>query len=409
MNRKLKTLSAAALLALAGMSPVVAQGADKTVKIGLIEPMSGNLSSYGQEEEPAFRRVIDDYNAKGGVRSLGGAKIEIVVADDSSQPARTAIEARRLVGEGAVILAGSLLTPHMAAMSPVLDELKVPALSFWAGASRSDYLFTLGFPYDTGFAGTMAGFINWLAKDNKFPIKRLVTAFANYEAGQQVNRALIDRLTKDGFEIVGQVPLDMNASDYTAQMTRIRSMKPDVVVGLVSTRDGALLHQARYNLNFTSAIFVGGTGGYSDPALWSQLGDKIASSVLTQNLFGMTGYSAAVAPANAKKLASDLKQADPKVRIGQSTFQAAQAASIIIRALEAAGSTDRERLRQALGQTSISPGSPDLYLARAAGLSFGEDRMLKDSTALIIQWTADKQQQVVYPPAFANAAPRSRQ
>jgi hypothetical protein len=55
-------------------------------------------------------------------------------------------------------------------------------------------------------------------------------------------------------------------------MVRIRSLKPDVVVGLVTPRDGILLHQARYNLNYHGSIFCGGTGGYSDLSLWKDLG-----------------------------------------------------------------------------------------------------------------------------------------
>ena len=399
----------AALIGLAWLAAGHANGqtAQPRVKIGLIEPMSGNLSAYGAEEYPAFRHAIEQVNKAGGIRSLGGAKLEIVFADDSSQPARTAIEGRRLVEEGAVVLTGALLTPHMGALAPVIDELKVPTLSFWGGSSRSNYLYTLGFPYDRGFAGTMAGFITFLAKEHQFPIKRIATAYANYEAGQQVNQALVSRLTAEGFEIVGQVPLDMNASDDTAVMTRLRSLRPDVVVGLISTKDGILLHQARYNLGFNSAIFIGGTGGYSDPALWDQLGPTVAPAVLTRNLFGMTGYSDDVKLPAAQRLKSQL-QPEAKAPIGQSTFQAAQAAAIIVRALEKAGARDPEKIRAALAETDIEPGAADQFIPRREGLSFGPDRMLKDSTALIIQWTPDRKQQVVYPSAFASTPPRPK-
>ncbi|WP_163048700.1 ABC transporter substrate-binding protein, partial [Acinetobacter pittii] len=87
-----------------------AQGAP-TIKIGMIQPMSGNLSAYATEGQPVFDYVIRKINAEGGIKSLGGAKIEIVLADDASQPARTAAEARRLVTERQVsMLVGSILS-----------------------------------------------------------------------------------------------------------------------------------------------------------------------------------------------------------------------------------------------------------------------------------------------------------
>ncbi|MGR9922022.1 hypothetical protein ACUOHO_26940, partial [Escherichia coli] len=91
------------------------------------------------------------------------------------------------------------------------------------------------------------------------------------------------KLLAAGLQIIGEVPLDTKAQDQTAAMVRIRSFKPDVVTGLVTPRDGILLHQARFNLNYHDSLFVGGTGGYSDFSLWKELGQDIGASVLTRN------------------------------------------------------------------------------------------------------------------------------
>ncbi|WP_204272544.1 hypothetical protein, partial [Enterobacter hormaechei] len=84
-----------------------------------------------------------------------------------------------------------------------------------------------------------------------------------------------------------------------------------------------------------------------------------------------------------------------KVEIGQSAIQAAQAARVLQHALEAAGSLDRAALIKGLKAVDIPFGHQHLYLARPQGLKFGEDRMPADSTALMIQWLANQQQQVV--------------
>ena len=69
---------------------------------------------------------------------MGGAQIQLVVADDASQPARTASEARRLITQEDVsLIVGTLLSGQMLGISPVVDEYKVPTLAMWAGGARA--------------------------------------------------------------------------------------------------------------------------------------------------------------------------------------------------------------------------------------------------------------------------------
>lgn len=404
-----RDLLAVAATAAAASLPARLRAQAAPIRIGMIQPMSGGLAAYATEGQPVFDYVIRKINEGGGIKSLGGAKVEIVLADDTSQPSRTAAEARRLVTEaGCTMLVGSILSAQMLALTPVVDELKVPTLSIWAGGVKSPYMFSLGFPYDKGYAETLATFIAFLAKEKGFKIGTIATAYSNYEAGQQVNAFLKPKLTAAGFKIVGDVPLDTKAQDQTAAMVLLRSMKPDVVTGLVTPRDGILLHQARFNLSAHDSLYVGGTGGYADSSLWMDLGPEIGTKVLTRNLFGMTGFSPGAKLDSIAAIVRELGGANLKVPIGQAAIQAAQAARVLQQVLERAGSANPEALLAALGQVDIPNGHPDLYLARPGGLKFGPDRMLVDSSALMIQWKPDQGQQVIFPGQFAEVEPRPR-
>ncbi|MBS0528567.1 MAG: ABC transporter substrate-binding protein, partial [Proteobacteria bacterium] len=91
------------------------------IKVGVINSMSGGLAAYAQEGQPAFEYIIKKINEEGGIKSKGGAKIELIQADDTSQPARTATEARRLITEEKVqLLTGTILSAQMLALTPVL-------------------------------------------------------------------------------------------------------------------------------------------------------------------------------------------------------------------------------------------------------------------------------------------------
>jgi ABC-type branched-subunit amino acid transport system substrate-binding protein len=386
-----------------------AGAADSTIRIGVVNSMSGGLAAYAQEGQPAFEYIIKKINAEGGIKSKGGAKIELIQADDTSQPARTATEARRLITEEKVqLLTGTILSAQMLALTPVLDELKMPTLSVWAGGARSNYMFTLGYPYDRGYAQSMHDFVVFLRDSEKFNIKTAVMGYSNYEAGQQVNKFLHEKLKASGIEIIGEAPLDTKAQDQTSAMVRIRSLKPDVVVGLVTPRDGILLHQARYNLNYHGSIFCGGTGGYSDLSLWKDLGPEIGKAVLTKNLFGMTGFSPGAKVDSMQKIITELRDVAKLDRIGQGAIQYAQAGRVLQQVLETSASLDSEALLTAFKKVNIPFGDPNLYVAKPKGLQFAEDRLLVDGSAMFIQWTPDQQQQVVFPKEFAQTAPRPR-
>ena len=368
--------------------------------------MSGNLSPYSQEGQPAFEYIVKKINAEGGIKSMGGAKIQLVIADDASQPARTASEARRLITQDDVsMIVGTLLSAQMLAISPVVDEYKVPTLAMWAGGARASYLYSLGFPYDRGYAKTMADFAGALGNYNR-KINTAVIACSNYEAGQQVTKYLQQMLPERGIKVIAELPLDTQAQDHTASMLRIRSLKPDAVIGLMQPREGILLMQARYGMNYHDSIFIGNSP-YSDQVIWRELGPDIGKAVLTRNLFGMASYSEGAKIASMQELASELRsKGNLKSEVGQATIQAAQAARIMQQVLELAGSTEREAINQALKKVNIPYGDPNLYLARAEGLAFGEDRMPKDSTSMMVQWSADRKLEVVWPDLYAQTKPR---
>ena len=408
MTRPVRGAFGVAVLLALGLAGAPASADPRPIRIGAVQPMSGAYSALGQESEPAFEWMIRKINDEGGIRSMGGAKIEVVLADDASNPSRTVAEARRLATQqGAAMIVGGILTGQMMALAPALDELKLPALSLWAGMSRSPYVFSMGFPYERGYAQTMADFAQWLVRERGIQLKTVALVYSNYEAGQQINRHLAEQLKAKGFTVVGEVPLDVKAQDQTAAVLRVRAMKPDLVAGLAVSRDGYLFLKARYALNYHDAVFVGGSATFSDESMWQELGPEVAGSVLPRNLFPMTGFSeSATAPA-VQRLVKELREAKlQRNPVGMGAVQGAQAARIVQRVLEAAGSTDPQRILAAFRKVNIRPGDPDLYLLKAGGLSFNEERVLDDARGVVVQWTPDRRQEILWPPQFATGAPR---
>lgn len=397
--------------AAAALAAVVAGGAraeDKVVRIGAIQSMTGVYAAYGQEGQPVVDYYVRKINEAGGIKSMGGARIELILADDGSDPARTAAEARRLITQEKVsLLMGTILSGQMIALSPVLDELKVPAMALQAAGSRSPYLFAMGFPYDRGYAKTMADFAGFLAREKGFDLKTVALLYSDFEAGQQVNKFLKDRLIAQGFKVVDEIPLASSAPDHLGAVARLRSVKPDFTAGLLTPRDGQLLLRARHDLNYHDSLFIGGTAGFADMSLWRELGPDTAGKVLTTSLFAMTGFSLNASAPAVQAAVKEIRDAGIlKGEVGQGAMQAAQAVRIIQQVLEKAGSTDPDRILAAFRAVEFPSGDPNLLMLKANGLAFDDDRLAKDGSAVMVQWTEDRRQEVVFPKAFAMSEPR---
>src|SRR3954447_10400969 len=125
-----RMLLAGAALSLSLTGPAFA---DHTIKLGLVAAMSGQSAKSGEAIVRGLSLAIDEINAKGGVL---GKKLELLVRDDESNPAKGAVAARELVQREKVVgLFGGLDTPVSIAIVPFANQNKVPFMGVWAAGT----------------------------------------------------------------------------------------------------------------------------------------------------------------------------------------------------------------------------------------------------------------------------------
>jgi branched-chain amino acid transport system substrate-binding protein len=110
MTHKLTRRTAAKGLALSTAAlalPAIGRAQEKSVKIAMIAPMSGPWARQGQLLRMGADLAVEDINARGGIKSLGGAKLNIIYADagDSTEKAKNA--AQRLVADNPDLVGGT--------------------------------------------------------------------------------------------------------------------------------------------------------------------------------------------------------------------------------------------------------------------------------------------------------------
>ncbi len=100
------------------------------VNIGVIQPLSGANAQFGINSRNGIELVADEINAAGGIKALGGAKINLVVSDATSNPTTASTVARRLItqNELAAIL-GAFASSLTLAISEVTARADIPFLT----------------------------------------------------------------------------------------------------------------------------------------------------------------------------------------------------------------------------------------------------------------------------------------
>jgi len=107
--------------------------ADDTIKFGLVAAMSGQSAKSGEAIVRGLSLAMDEINAAGGVL---GKKLELVVRDDESNPAKGVVAARELVQrEKVAVMFGGLDTPVSMAIVPFANQSKVPFMGVWAAGT----------------------------------------------------------------------------------------------------------------------------------------------------------------------------------------------------------------------------------------------------------------------------------
>jgi branched-chain amino acid transport system substrate-binding protein len=257
-----------ASLALCVSFAAPAQSAVKgTLKMGVILPMSGNTASFGEESMSGVKMAVDEINKAGEI------KIETYLQDDKSDPTDAANAAKKLINVDKVhAIVGSVASSNTNAAAPIAQAAKVPLMSHASTnvnvTKVGEYISRICFIDD--FQGSaMAKYAFETLKAKKAAI--VVDSSSDYSKGLQVS--FTEAFKKLGGEIVAEVSYQQKDQDFSSQLTKIRTRKPDVIwVPGYYNEVGNMIRQAK--TMGLKAVFLGGDG-WSAPELYTLGGDAI--------------------------------------------------------------------------------------------------------------------------------------
>src|SRR5262245_31366622 len=364
------------------------------INIGVIQPLSGANAQFGINCRNGIEFVADEINAAGGIKALGGAKINLVVSDATSNPTMASTVAQRLITQNELTaILGAFASSLTLAISEVTARADIPFLTM----AFADEITGRGL--ESVFQVTAKASVIGRAQVNYTlaiseaagsKIEKIAIMYEDTAYGVAQSRGL-RRAAKDAnIEVVMDEPYPLGITDATPLIDRLRASGAQAAFPLSYLNDSLFIVRTMRQQRIIVPV-IGGAAGYIIPDFEKGLGE-FAEDVLS---ISPTNYD--LAPALT----------DPfRKRFGyfmvHEAIESAVSLDVLVQAIERGKSAKPKAVTEALhgmrfegGWTKAMPGG---------AVQFDQTGLNTLSVPIMVQWRK-KELVTVWPKDIAKAPP----
>jgi len=376
----------------------------REVEVGLIAPMSGPWARQGQVMKTAADLAIAAINAQGGIKSMGGAKMKLVVFDAGDSVEKAKNTAQRMVAESPRLVAatGAYLSSFTLAVTEVTERAALPVVTF----SYSDLITTRGFRYvfqtsatgDQQAEGSLPALIEMARAATGRTPKTVGIVMDNTAASVAFVKPIKDhQLRKLGLELVVDEVFTPPLANATPLIQKVRAKRPDILLLLPTAIPDAKLLLEKMNefgLGKGRLPTVSNGAAILDPDLRNNM-----------NVAQLEGVMSVVAnwpTASQKAFVAEVRQKTKEPWPTQHFVTTYGDMWIFKAALEAAGKAERAAVAEALRKMDLKDGAAQYF--PGGRVKFDTHGRREGAGLLIVQWQ-NGQPVTVYPARDAVAKP----
>src|SRR5262249_22260378 len=346
------------------------------VNVGVIQPLSGANAQFGINSRNGIELVADEINAAGGIKALGGAKINLVVSDATSNPTTASTAVQRLIAQNDLT---AILGAFASSLTLVISEVTARADIPFLTQAFADEITGRGL--DSVFKVTATATVIGRAQVNYTlaiaeaagsKIEKIAIMYEDTAYGIAQSRGL-RRAAKDAnIEVMMDEPYPLGITDANPLINKLRASGAQAVFPMSYLNDSLFIIRMMRQQRMTVPV-VGGAAGYIIPDFEKALGE-FADDVLS------------ISPTNYD-LAPMLT--DPfRKRFGyfmvHEAIESALALYILVQAIERAKSAKPKAVTEALhggrfegGWTKAMPGG---------AVQFDQNGLNTLSVPIMVQW-----------------------
>lgn len=329
-----------------GAATLTAEAAPAAVNIGGLYPVTGSYALFGQGCVIASKLAVQMINNSGGIKSLGGAKLNLILSDVQSDTTVTRTETERLITtynpsaiHGVVISALTLIA------SEVAERHRVPLTT----GSSSDQLNQGGRRYTfTPFARASQFAKAQLQMAKLISDKpKVAVVFENTAFGTSTSKGLREQAPGEGVDIVMFEPYSAGFTDASPLINKVKASGATMLFAVSYLNDLVLIVRAMKQMGVNIPV-NGGSGGFTLPDFYKNVGKD------AEGLLGVEHWNHDI-DADARRVNAAYRK-----RAGKFIFEYAGGlvaqTFMIADALERAASRDPQKVRDALASLDVSKG-----------------------------------------------------
>jgi branched-chain amino acid transport system substrate-binding protein len=311
-------------------------GGSDEIKIGVVMPLTGAVATFGQSGKNGLTLLQDQINSKGGIN---GKKVSFVFGDDENKPASAVSVGQKLINDDKVVaIVGPLTSTCANSLAPIAQQNKIPMVSGTATNPKvtqaGDFIFRTCFI--DPFQGTVIA---------KFAASDLnaKTAAILYDNGNDYSKGLADFFKKSfeeaGGKIVASETYTTNDQDFNAQLTKMKSSNPDVLLLPDYYQTVGLIAKQAKSIGLKTT-FLGGDG-WDSADLFKVGGDAVNGAYFSDH------YSPDDTTPDVVQFISDYKAKYNSVPDAMAALNY-DAGKVLVQAIQSAGKTDPDSIKDAL-------------------------------------------------------------
>ncbi len=221
-------------------------------KIGLVVSITGPNSSLGIPERDTALMLQDQINQAGGIQGPDGSKhmLEIIVEDDASDASKATLAAKKLVEQDNVsVLIGSSGSAPSMAMIETVSQNETPMISLAASSAIVNPIADRKWIFKTAQETRVVVEVqvDYLKAKG---ITKVASLAVNNAFGADSIKAMDELFPAAGIEVLASETFQPGDKDFTAQLTKIKSLNPQAVIVHATSGEGAPIAVQYRSLGF---------------------------------------------------------------------------------------------------------------------------------------------------------------
>ena len=319
-------------IALLSLALAVPARAETTVKLGVINSMTGPQAPIGESLTNGIKLAQEDLKKK-------GIDAQLVWEDDTGKPQVGLSALEKLATRDRVSgVVGAYTSAVSSAVAKAAERYKVPLV---IPVSSKEEITRQGYKWVfrvSAMTDDYAGILLEMALALGHP-KTIAILNENTDFGVSGGKSAKDIAQKKGMKVVFEEAYSQGSPDYRSTLVKVKGTNPDLVFMVSYVADAILLMRQSREIGLSPMAFLGAGAGFST----AQFGNE---RDISNGVFSSTQWTSAVSWPGAREFAERYQKAFGK----EATYHAATAyAAMMVLGEEAAkGGGDREKIRQQL-------------------------------------------------------------